>query len=116
VIHNVTDVMEVGTMSLCNITHKTESVPNLLTLIPQVVVIVDLVIKIHAQRTLSPSLEHQQFIPQSMGLNKLTNNTQYPSVLMLKIGALIHQVSLATVEPVSIIVYSLLDSVVTLIG
>jgi len=46
----------------------------------------------------------------------LTANTQYPSVLMLKIGALIHQVSLATVEPVSIIVYSLLDTVVTLIG
>jgi len=103
-------------MSLWIITPKTESVPNLLTLIPQVVVQMDNVNNLNAQKILSPSLDHHQLETQSGILNRLTTKSQYPSVLMLKTGALIQEVSSPIVELPSITVYSLLVTVVTLIG
>jgi len=56
--------MEVGITEVWIITQNTESVPNLLIVIPQVEVVMDNANKIHVIKTLSPSLEHHQFITQ----------------------------------------------------
>jgi len=116
VIPLVTDVTEDGTTKEWNGMPLTESVPNLLILIDQVVVTLVHAKNLHATETLSPFLELPKFGLSFLLLKTLTTNTQYQSVLMLQTGHLIQEVSSPIAEDLSITVYSLLDIVVTLIG
>jgi len=98
------------------ITHNTESVPKLLIHTHQEMVTVELVVNNHAQKTLSPLVEHQLFLNPSVVLKMLLTQLQYQFALMLQTGPVIVVVFSTIVELQLITAYNLLDIVVTLIG
>jgi hypothetical protein len=93
----------------------TESVPNLLIHIPQVVVQLPLAESHLAPNPLSPSLDTTTSKLPSLPFNLLTMLPQYPSVLMLPLGLHTLEVSSLIAQPQSIMPSYLLD-ILALIG
>jgi len=93
----------------------TESVPMLLTHIPQVVVQLPLAKNLLVPNPLSPSLDTTTSLLPSLPFNLLMMLPQYPSVLMLPLGLHTLVVSSLIAQPQSIMPFYLLD-ILALIG
>jgi len=93
----------------------TDSVPNLLTHIPQVVVQLLLANNLLVPKTLSPLVDTKTSVLPSLLSNLLTTFNQYPSVLMLPLGLHTPVVSSLIALPPSIMP-SYLPDIPALIG